>query len=1092
MRRPLLLTFIPLYLVLCAFEQKPSSVSGGGDLFGTKHLFIENVGQYADSMAERLGMGKVRFGYQGFGPPVYFTARGLIYIHRGKVITMRWLNANPHCALLKKDAEKIRFTYGVSAHTAGGCRRIIYKDLYPGIDIAYSTVAGKAGFEYTVRVAAGADPTVVRTSYGGNVKSVGDSSGLLVVRSDSGTIVESKPVCYYADGPGVTGGDTIGVGHNLKEKVRSFVFRRPYDRRRQLIIDPFVTSTVSGLAGTNAAKAMEVDYDYNGNVYVQGGTNQQGLIAKYDPAGNLLWTFLGSVPIIGWVYGDDYGGWTVEKTTGNVYVGIGSNGYGGQIIRLNGATGAYDNFETPPFHDNDGNNGENWKMRWFCNQGTYQVMIAGGSGGIGSYNSNIGILQLPTTNFYSYNITGITTYPYNQDVSDFVIDPADNSIFCILASGNTPFVSNRIYHNTYPYTAANQVWNALSGYPVLREDWNDPFMNDNYNGGTNLTNILAVNSSNLFYYDGAHLEAFDKTTGTTVGTPLTFPHTPLMEEGIYADECNDIFIGMPNGVIKVLKWTGSSFDDGADVDITIPGFSGNNVYALSYDPSKQLLYAAGDGFVGSFDISGYCTAPPGSTSYSLAVQGECSTITATLSPAPPAGATVTYTLLDGSTVVATNATGMFNGITGTGTYTVKADIGQGCTDITETANVSLQPLSFTTQVQNACGGPQTGILTVMTGGLTNVEYSIDNTSFQADSVFTGLSAGSYTLWVKGTNSPCEAMASVEIGGSDLTVQAGGAATVCAGSAVTLQGSTNGTNSRWTPSAGLSDTTVADPVASPLVTTKYYFVATKGVCTLADSVVITVNPLPVANAGPNTTVCYGQNTALQGSGGGSYAWSPAVYLSNPAIADPQVVDPLQSESYVLRVTDAEGCQSKPDTMSVRVLPVADVTAGADTTIVAGQTVGLYARDVNGTGFTEFSWSPAVGLDGPLIQAPMADPGSNITYTVTASTPEGCEATASIKVTVIKGVIFTAPGAFTPDGNGHNDVLRVIAVGIRELRYFAVFNRWGQEVFRTADLSAGWDGRIHGELMPAGTYVWTAEAVDVTGRILQGKGTVLLIR
>ena len=1092
MTRPLILTFFSINLALFTFGQKPARSFKQDDLFGTKHLFIENIGQYADSLAMRLGMGKVRYGYQGFGLPVYFTDKGLIYIQRRSVVTMRWLRANPHVELIKKEPEKVRYNYGLLPRSAGGYRRLLYKDLYPGIDVEYSLVAGKTGFEYSIRVRAGADPAAIRVRYGGNVKSVGDSSGLLLVRADAGTILESKPVCYYADAPAKTG-DTIAVAHSLQDKERGFAFRRSYNRRRELIIDPFVTSTLSALTGANAGKAMEVDYDYNGNVYVQGGTDRQGQIAKYDATGNLLWTFAGSIPSIGWTYGEDYGGWTVEKTTGNVYVGIGSNGFGGPIIRLNGATGLYDNFETPYFKDNDGNNGEDWKMRWFCDHGTYHVMIAGGSGGIGSYDANIGILLLPTTNFYSYNITGITTYPYNQDVSDFVIDPANNDIYCILASGNTPFVNNRIYRNTYPYTAANQVWNTLSGYTVLSEDNNTQYMtgDDPSIGGSNLTNILAVNSSNLFYYDGAHLKALDKATGATVGTPLSFAgNTPLMEEGIYADECNDIFIGMPGGVIKVLKWTGSVFDDGADADITIPGFSGNSILALAYDPARQLLYAAGDGFVGSFDISAYCASSTPSGSYTLSALGVCSNITASLSPALPPGATVTYTLLDGSVVLATNTSGQFNGITGSATYTVKAEIALGCTDITETANVALQPLTFITRVQDACSGPGTGALTVMTGGLAGLSYSINNLPSQADSVFPDLDAGNYMVTVTGNG--CMATASTQVNGSNLTVKAAGTATVCEGSPVTLQGSTNGTNIHWTPSTGLSDPTIADPVAIPAGTTKYYFEATEGVCTLVDSVVITVNPLPIADAGTDITVCYGQNASLQGSGGGSYSWSPVSYLSNAGIADPQVLDPLETTNYVLRVTDGNGCQSAPDTMSLIVLPQAVVSAGGDTTILVGQTVVLDAKDMNGTGFTQFSWSPATGLNDAAIQAPAASPGSSITYTVTASTPQGCEATTSVKVTVLKAVTFLVPSAFTPDGNGHNDVLRVIAAGVRELRYFIVFNRWGQEVFRTSNLGEGWDGRVHGEPMPPGTYVWSAEAVDLLGRTLEGKGTVLLIR
>ncbi|HEX6432285.1 MAG TPA: hypothetical protein VF008_31550, partial [Niastella sp.] len=150
--------------------------------------------------------------------------------------------------------------------------------------------------------------------------------------------------------------------------------------------NPFVSSTAPALTGLNAGKVMQVDFDNAGNVYVQGGDNQNGQIAKFSPSGNLLWTFNSSIPAIGWRYGDNFGGWAVEKTTGNVYVGQGSTGYGCSIIRLNSMTGGYDNYHTPNFADAAGRKGEIWKMRWSCNGGSPQLLIAGGSGGVGDFN----------------------------------------------------------------------------------------------------------------------------------------------------------------------------------------------------------------------------------------------------------------------------------------------------------------------------------------------------------------------------------------------------------------------------------------------------------------------------------------------------------------------------------------------------------------------------------------------------------------------------------------------------------------------------------------------------------------------------------
>jgi gliding motility-associated-like protein len=95
---------------------------------------------------------------------------------------------------------------------------------------------------------------------------------------------------------------------------------------------------------------------------------------------------------------------------------------------------------------------------------------------------------------------------------------------------------------------------------------------------------------------------------------------------------------------------------------------------------------------------------------------------------------------------------------------------------------------------------------------------------------------------------------------------------------------------------------------------------------------------------------------------------------------------------------------------------------------------------------------------------------------------------VLIKTFKGPAIYVPSAFTPNGDGKNEMLRPVYVGIRELRQFAVFNRWGQMVFATRERDKGWEGR---SALP-GTYVWLVQAVDATGRPMTEKGTVTLIR
>jgi gliding motility-associated-like protein len=89
-------------------------------------------------------------------------------------------------------------------------------------------------------------------------------------------------------------------------------------------------------------------------------------------------------------------------------------------------------------------------------------------------------------------------------------------------------------------------------------------------------------------------------------------------------------------------------------------------------------------------------------------------------------------------------------------------------------------------------------------------------------------------------------------------------------------------------------------------------------------------------------------------------------------------------------------------------------------------------------------------------------------------------------------IAVPNAFTPNGDGHNDVLRVHLIGIKDFKYFRVFNRWGQQVFFSSDPGAAWDGTVAGQVQPLGTYVWMALGLDFSGRAVAREGTVILVR
>jgi gliding motility-associated-like protein len=329
--------------------------------------------------------------------------------------------------------------------------------------------------------------------------------------------------------------------------------------------------------------------------------------------------------------------------------------------------------------------------------------------------------------------------------------------------------------------------------------------------------------------------------------------------------------------------------------------------------------------------------------------------------------------------------------------------------------------------------------------------------------------------------------------ANVTLQARGDTTICLTDAVQLDANSDGLQFSWTPSSTLNDPNIRNPIATPdQALTRYTVTATIGSCSAVDFVDISTVPYPLALAGPDDTVCYNTSTQLNAShDGSSFSWSPITYLSNPNILNPIVTAPRTTQ-YVFTVYDTVGCP-KPgrDTIIVYVSPKLSPFAGRDTTVVINQPLQF-----NATGGVSYLWIPSTGLNNPNISNPVGIYGpeiDTIRYKVIIWNAIGCPDSAYVTVRVFKTfpTIFV-PTAFTPNGDGLNDVIRPIAVGIKKINSFNIYNRWGQLVFSTTVNGLGWDGRIAGKPQGSAVFVWTVSAVDYLDRKYNAKGTVTLIR
>ena len=212
--------------------------------------------------------------------------------------------------------------------------------------------------------------------------------------------------------------------------------------------------------------------------------------------------------------------------------------------------------------------------------------------------------------------------------------------------------------------------------------------------------------------------------------------------------------------------------------------------------------------------------------------------------------------------------------------------------------------------------------------------------------------------------------------------AGPDAALCIGDTLRLQAS-GGIGYLWQPGSSLSDATVADPQAFPLATTTYAVVVTDtNGCTALDTVRIQVNPLPLAEAGPDRTQCGEDSIQLAASGGLLYQWAPAAGLSDPQAASPWA-DPLATTTYTVTVTDSNGCVNT-DSLMVSTM-YAD--AGPDLAKCPEDSRTLQAQSLGGSP-VRFTWSPALGLDDPAVASPVASPLVTTVYVVEIEDVSGC--------------------------------------------------------------------------------------------------------
>lgn len=229
--------------------------------------------------------------------------------------------------------------------------------------------------------------------------------------------------------------------------------------------------------------------------------------------------------------------------------------------------------------------------------------------------------------------------------------------------------------------------------------------------------------------------------------------------------------------------------------------------------------------------------------------------------------------------------------------------------------------------------------------------------------------------------------------------------------------------------------------------------------------IQINPLPNPTA-TGGFICQGDLVELNAEGGETYLWSPDEGLSNNDIQNP-LASPENTTTYTVTVTDENDCSASATAEVDVFLPLPSFEL--DSTVIIGESIDISLPP--GLGGYTYEWQPVDWIDCSSCAAVTSTPEEDIIYSVLVSDTLGCFTTTYfVDIEVLPLSSVDVPDAFTPNNDGVNDIVYVEGWGIKELLTFEIYNRWGEQVFKTNDIEEGWNGYYKGQLQNMDTYTY----------------------
>ncbi len=240
------------------------------------------------------------------------------------------------------------------------------------------------------------------------------------------------------------------------------------------------------------------------------------------------------------------------------------------------------------------------------------------------------------------------------------------------------------------------------------------------------------------------------------------------------------------------------------------------------------------------------------------------------------------------------------------------------------------------------------------------------------------------------------------------------------------------------------------------------------CVVRNTINLKVFNAIVGKLTGNSVICFGESTQLTASGSTHFTWVPSTGLSANNTGT-VIANPKDTTQYYVLIGDGTGC-SDSISINIKVVKPPIVNAGADKSILAGNSINLLGS-ISGQ-YQSYRWTPNFNMLNANSLSPTVMPTQTTSYELRAVAAASCgEVKDTVKIVVY--IKTEPPNAFSPNGDGVNDLWVIPGLELYPKAALTVFNRAGMVVYQSKPYSSSWDGTFKGSPLPVGTYYYIIE-------------------